>query len=111
MIVIAGWIDVEPSVRDELVAASLPFQQSTRSDEPGCDAYVFAADPIVPARIHVYEAWATAEDLEAHFRHPNFAAMGELIHRYPRLGSETLKHRVDATAPVRDAEGVATARF
>ena len=111
MIVISGWIDVDPEVRDALVSESMPFQRSTREDEPGCNAYVFAADPCDPGRIHVFEEWASADDLEAHFQHPNFAAMGELLHRYPRRGSQTLKYRVDATAPVRNADGVATASF
>jgi quinol monooxygenase YgiN len=111
MIVIAGWIDVEPDARVALVSASIPFQRSTREEERGCNGYVFAPDPVDPARIHVFEEWATPEALEAHFQHPNFTAMGELLHRYPRRGSQTLKYRVDATAPVRNAEGVATATF
>ena len=89
MIVIAGWIDVDPAVRDELVAASVPLQRSTRDDEPGCLAYVFAADPAVDGRIHIYEQWATAADLDAHFQHPNFHATGELLRSQPRLGGET----------------------
>jgi quinol monooxygenase YgiN len=111
MIVIAGWIDVEPGLRDEVVEASVPYQASTRTDEPGCTGYVFAADPVNPGRIHVFEEWASADALEAHFQHPNFKAMGELLRSYPRLGSQTLKYRVDATAPVRNAEGVPTADF
>jgi quinol monooxygenase YgiN len=111
MIVIAGWIDVEPEHRDDILAESLPFQRSTREDEPGCNAYVFAADPLDPARIHVFEQWDSSEALEAHFQHPNFAAMGEMLRRYPRRGSQTLKHRVDAVAPVRNTDGVATATF
>jgi quinol monooxygenase YgiN len=111
MIVIAGWIDVEPSVRDELVKASVPYQESTRNDEPGCDGYVMAADPVNPGRIHIFEEWASPETLEAHFQHPNFKAMGELLHSYPRIGSQSLKYRVDATAPVCNADGVATASF
>jgi quinol monooxygenase YgiN len=111
MIVIAGWIDVEPDVRDALVDASLPFQRATRDEEPGCNGYVFARDPLDPARIHIFEEWATAEALDAHFVHPNFTAMGELLRGYPRRGSQTLKYRVDATAPVRDADGVATTTF
>jgi quinol monooxygenase YgiN len=111
MIVIAGWIDVEPDARDELVDASIPFQQSTREQEPGCNGYVFAADPLDPGRVHVFEEWASPEALEAHFQHPNFAAMSELLRRYPRRGSQTLKYRVDATAPVRNSEGIATATF
>src|SRR5262245_47790892 len=111
MIVIAGWIDVEPDVRDEILAASIPFQRSTREEEPGCNGYVFAPDPLDRGRIHVFEEWDSPDALEAHFRHPNFTAMGELLHRYSRRGSQTLKYRVDATAPVRNSEGVATATF
>ena len=111
MIVIAGWIDVEPDVRDEVVDASVPYQRSTREDEPGCNGYVFARDPLDTGRIHVFEEWESAEALEAHFQHPNFTAMGELLRRYPRRGSQTLKYRVDATAPVRNADGVATTTF
>jgi|SRR5215510_7322341 len=111
MIVIAGWIDVEPEVRDALVSESMSLQQSTREEEAGCSGYVFAADPVDPARIHVFEEWESAEALEAHFQHPNFAAMGDLLRQYPRRGSQTLKYRVDVTAPVRNADGVATAHF
>ena len=110
-IVIAGWIDVEPSARDDLVAASVPFQVSTRNDEPGCDAYVFTSDPALAGRIHVYEEWATAADLDAHFQHPNFHAMRELIRRYPRIGSQTTKHHVDRSGPVSDPDGVASATY
>jgi quinol monooxygenase YgiN len=109
MIEIVGWIDVEPAARDELVAASLPFQRSTRDDEPGCVAYVFAADPVEPGRIHVFEQWATAEDLDAHFQHPNFHGMREVLRRYPRLGSETTKRQVARTAPVYGPDGVPSA--
>jgi quinol monooxygenase YgiN len=111
MIVIAGWIDVEPAARDALLEASVPFQRSTREEEPGCNGYVFAADPVDPARIHVFEAWASPEALEAHFQHPNFTGMGELLRQYPRRGSQILKYRIAASAPVRNAEGVATSTF
>ena len=60
IIVISGWIDVDPAARDELLAASVPLQQSTRDDEPGCEAYAFSADPVVDGRILVYEQWAIA---------------------------------------------------
>ena len=97
MIVIAGWIDVDPAERDELVVASVGFQRSTRDDEPGCLAYLFAADPAVDGRIQVYEQWATAADLDAHFQHPNFHAMGDLLRSRRRLGGETMKIHVDRT--------------
>jgi quinol monooxygenase YgiN len=111
LIEIVGWIDVDPASRDELVAASVPFQRSTRSDEPGCVAYVFTADPAVDGRIHVYEQWASAAALDAHFQHPNFLAMRELLRGYPRLGSQTTKHRVDLVGPVYGPDGVASATY
>ena len=110
-IVIAGSIDVEPTVRDELVAASVSFQESTRNDEPGCEAYVFTADPVVAGRIHVYEEWTSAADLDAHFAHPNFHGMRELIRRYPRIGGQTTKHHVDRSGPVSGPDGVASATY
>ena len=111
MVLIAGWIDVDPSSRNELIAASLPLQRSTRADEPGCRAYVFTADPAVDGRIHVYEEWATAADLDAHFAHPNFLAMKALLRAYPRVGSQTTKHRVDGSGPVYGPDGVPSATY
>ncbi len=111
MIVITGWIDVDPAVRDDLIAATVPLQQSTREDEPGCLAYVFAADPAVDGRIHIYEQWATAADLDAHFQHPNFHATGQLLRSQPRRGGETTKLHVDRTGPVRDPDGAASATY
>ena len=106
MVVIAGWIDVEPASRDELVAASVPFQRSTRDDEPGCLAYVFAADPAVDGRIHVYEQWATAADLDAHFQHPNFHAMRRAAARpAPRVGSRDDEAPRRRTGPVYGPDG------
>ena len=108
---IVGWIDVDPASRDALIAASIPFQQSTRADEPGCLAYVFAADPAVDGRVHVYEQWATAEDLDAHFQHPNYGAIRDLLRGYPRVGSHTTKHHVDLIGPVYGPEGTASATY
>lgn len=111
MVLIAGWIDVDPASRDELVAASIPFQQSTRDDEPGCQAYVFAADPAVDGRIRVFEHWASAADLDAHFEHPNFHGMKALLRTYPRVGSETTKFRVNGSGPVYGPDGVPSATY
>ena len=72
---------------------------------------MFAADPAVDGRIHVYEQWATAEDLDAHFQHPNYVAMREVLRGYPRVGSQTMKHRVDLVGPVYGPEGTASATY
>ena len=53
MIVITGWIDVDPASKTSS-SLDVALQQATRNDEPGCLAYVFAADPVVEGRIHIY---------------------------------------------------------
>ena len=111
MIVIAGWVDVDPDARDELIASTVELQRATRNDEPGCMAYVFTADPAVDGRIHIYEQWASAADLDAHFQHPNFHATGALLRAQPRRGGEMAKYHIDKTGPVRDPDGQASATY
>jgi quinol monooxygenase YgiN len=112
MIIIAGTIDFgDQANRDGAVAAAADMQQSTRDTEPGCLAYSFAPDSSVAHRVQVYELWADAASLEAHFAHPNFWGMKELLGTFVRAGSSVAKYRVDATAPVYDAERKPTAGF
>lgn len=61
--------------RDTAVERSIPIQQATRNDEPGCHAYCFSADPCNPTAIQVYELWEDSDALVAHFDHKNYAAM------------------------------------
>jgi quinol monooxygenase YgiN len=112
MIIIAGTIDfADQANRDGAVAAAADMQQSTRDTEPGCLAYSFAADSSVTHRVQVYELWADAASLEAHFGHPNFWGMKELLGTFARAGSSVAKYRVDATAPVYDAQRQPSAGF
>ncbi len=112
MIVIAGTIDfADRASRDAAVEASKPHQAATRRDEPGCLAYVFAADPVEETRIQVYELWESAETLEPHFQHENYFTMRDTLGRSGMTGADTAKYRVDAHDPVYGADGVASARF
>jgi quinol monooxygenase YgiN len=112
MIVIAGTIDLtHPDQRDEAVSRSIPLQAATRADEAGCVAYVFGADAAVAGRIQVFELWADAGALEAHFKHPNFAGMRDILVDYEREPSHIRKYRIDAEAPVYDNDGRPTADF
>lgn len=111
MIVIIGHIDVDPAERDRIVHATIELQRSTQRDEPGCLVYTIAADPAHDGRIRITELWESAEALEAHFRHPNFAAGSELMRSVPRLGGSAMKYRVDAVAPVRRDDGQPSASF
>ena len=69
----------DPQQRDSLVAASVPIQAATRRDEPGCLVYCFAADPVEADRIQVYELWEDEAALAAHFTHPNYTTMREML--------------------------------
>ena len=113
MVVVAGTIAFESGeARDGAVAASVELQRSTRETEPGCLAYVFAADPVEPTVVQLYELWQDAASLEAHFAHPNYGAMRALLRRFPRSGaSVTAKHLVAASAPVYGADGTPSADF
>jgi quinol monooxygenase YgiN len=65
--------------RDRAVASTADVQLRTRQEEKGCRDYCFAADPSVPTRIQVYELWDDGDSLAAHFKHPNYARMVELL--------------------------------
>jgi quinol monooxygenase YgiN len=111
VIAILGHIDVDPSVRDSVVAATVDLQRSTQTDEPGCVIYTIAADPADPGRIRIVELWESAESLDAHFAHPNFAATGAAMRAVERVGGSALKYRIDAVDPVRGTDGTASSRF
>lgn len=112
MIIIAGTIDLaDPARRDECLAATVPLQEATRRDEPGCLAYVFSADPLVEGRIVVYEEWADAASLEAHFQHPNYLDNRRLLGGFGLAATDIWKHRTDARDRVYSPEMVPSARF
>jgi len=111
MIIIAGTITIDPAARDACLAATVPLQQATRADEPGCSAYVFGTDACEPGAISVFERWDDAASLEAHFLHENYHAMRRLFAEHGITGADVRKYRVDAEAPVYGADRIATASF
>ena len=111
MIAIIGHIEVDPEERDALVASTVELQLATRTDEPGCITYSMSADPADPGRIQIVELWESAATLDAHFQHPNFHATGQALRAVPRLGGSVTKYRIDASDPVKGADGTASARF
>ena len=65
--------------RDSAVGKTVAVQMATRVEEHGCVDYCFAADPSVATRIQVYELWQDSASLAAHFKHPNYLKMVELL--------------------------------
>ena len=109
-IVIAGEIYLDPARRGDCLQAGLGFQAATRRDEPGCLAYVFSADPIETGTINVYERWADAASLEAHFQHQNYFKMRDNFGAHGITGTKISKFRLDAEDTVY-VDGKATALF
>lgn len=97
--------------RDEAVARSAAIQAATRADEPGCLVYCFAADPVRDDLIQVYELWTDEASLAAHFEHPNYRAMLEMLGAAGLVSATSRKLRIDAAEPVYGPDGVASATF
>ena len=86
--------------RDRAVELVADVQMATRVEEPGCRDYCFAPDPAVPTRIQVYELWEDSDSLAAHFKHPNYAKMVEL------LGSANIRESINQAYLVERGEPV-----
>jgi len=79
IIVVAKIIFNSRVERDRAIKLSAPIQKATRDEEPGCLDYCFAADPCKGTVMQVYELWQDSDSLAAHFDHPNYQRMVELL--------------------------------
>ena len=80
MIIVVAALSFESQAdRDHAVEITREVQLATREQEPGCHDYCFAPDPCEPTVIQVYELWEDSDSLAAHFDHPNYQAMVELL--------------------------------
>ncbi len=91
--------------RDAAVAATVDIQAATRDDEPGCVAYCFGPDPVEATDVQVYELWTDAAALDAHFRHPNYAAMVAALRGSGIRASDNRLWTADDRGPVYDESG------
>lgn len=112
MIVVAAQIDYpDRASRDAAIQASIPVQQATRDDEAGCHAYCFAADPCVDTRIQVYELWEDEASLVAHFSHPNYLGMRDILRGHGIVGSWNRAYNTTKDEAVYTAEGKTKEHF
>jgi len=101
MIIVVAALGFENQAdRDHAVAITKEVQLATRVEEAGCVDYCFAPDPAVPTRIQVYELWETSDALAAHFKHPNYLKMVEL------LGSAKVKESINQAYLIERSEPV-----
>jgi quinol monooxygenase YgiN len=104
MIIITATLSFETEAdRDRAVELTAPVQKATRDDEEGCLAYCFAADPVEPTHVQVYELWTDPGNLAKHFDHPNYARMVEVLrHSGGFLQSVNRLWAADDRGPVYD---------
>ena len=90
MVIVSGVFEVEPSERDDYLAGRVDAMRRSRAED-GCLEYVFAADPVDPGRIILYERWASQAALDAHLagmrewprpEGPQVRPKSATIHRY-----------------------------
>lgn len=111
MIIVAAQLEfADQATRDEIARKTAECQRVSR-EEPGCQAYCFAPDPAVPTRIQVHEAWDDEASLAAHFKHPNYDAMREILRSGGIVGSWNQMYRVDRHEPVYGPGGAIRDRF
>lgn len=67
MLIVGGHFQLDPDQREAFLAARMDVMERSRS-EPGCLEYVFAADPLVPGRVILFERWESQEALDAHLK-------------------------------------------
>ena len=111
-IIIAATLDFATEAkRDEAVRLTTPVQMGTRTEEPGCHAYCFAADPGVPTRIQVYELWEDDASVHAHFQHPYYEKMKEILGGVGIVGTWNQMYQVGRQESVYNEQGVAREQF
>lgn len=63
MIIVAGWIRVQPGQRAAYLAGCRDATRAARS-APGCVDFHLSADPLDEARINIFEQWESASAVE-----------------------------------------------
>jgi len=110
VILLNGWVDVDPERRAEALEAGKPHMRSTR-EQDGCLDYVWSADPLVPGRIYVYERWRDAGSLRAHFAGPHYRAMRDTVAGFGIRGMEVVKIEPARVGAVYDGTGTPRVDF
>lgn len=70
MIIVGGTFEVDPAQRDAFLAERAERMRTSRA-EAGCIEYTFAADPLEPGRVILFERWEDQASLDAHLAGPS----------------------------------------
>lgn len=109
-IVISGEIDFPAANRQAAIEGAQALIELALAEQ-GCRHYAWTYDPYDAGRVHVFEEWDSAEDLQAHFDAEAYHGMLAHLASFTILGAETRKYRVDASEPVYGPDGKPTPEF
>ena len=70
MIIVGGEFEVDPAQRDAFISEREAAMRRSRA-EAGCLEYTFAADPLEPGRVILFERWEDQASLDAHLAGPS----------------------------------------
>jgi quinol monooxygenase YgiN len=65
MVIVGGTFEFDPDKRDLFLASRTEMMRVSRA-EAGCLEYTFAADPLDPGRVVLFERWTDQDALDAH---------------------------------------------
>lgn len=65
MIIVAGYIEIEPEGRETFLLSRQDNIARSRLED-GCIDYTFSADSSDPSRVRVFEVWESAQKLDVH---------------------------------------------
>lgn len=93
MLIVAGWLEVDASVRDQYVADCAEAVRQARAAD-GCLEYAVAADTLDPGRVVVYERWESEEQLL------EFRGSGPDDEQAAQIrGAEVARYEISAVGP------------
>jgi quinol monooxygenase YgiN len=104
-VLIAGTLDFAGGdVCAQIIRGAAEHIAASRK-ESGCSAYDWAADPLVPGRIHVFESWESEAALGAHFHHASYVAMRAHLGAHEITGFDVKLYSVAGIEPVYAEDG------
>jgi quinol monooxygenase YgiN len=109
-IIVAGTIDFSEGDVSEIIRGGKDYIEASRR-EKGCTAYDWAADPLVPGRLHVFESWDQETDLGAHFRDSSYTAMRDHLQSHAIKGTDVKLYSVAGIEHVYNPDGTPRAEI
>lgn len=99
-ILVAGTLDFAGGdVCPEIIRGGAEHIAESRK-EAGCLAYDWAADPLQPGRLLVFESWESEAALGAHFRHASYRAMRAHLEAQAIIGFDVKLYSAAGIEPV-----------